>query len=174
MITYEPKSLRERPFIDSPIKGRSSQAAQIENRKIELNNHISDTYFFGWKLERLNNLLYKAKLEYQAGRYSQDAEEENPPIICLNKARDFVFALSAYDIKEPDIYITPQGHVMFEWLESKYNLFAVLIMSNGDLSYTGVYGYNNYSGIETFEERLPSEIKKGIERLYLTQRFGDF
>lgn len=66
----------------------------------------------------------------------------------------------------PELSVDPDGRVVFEWYRRPLRVFSVAIEKDGRLTYSGFFGVSQASGVESFENALPEEILRYIERVF--------
>ncbi len=66
----------------------------------------------------------------------------------------------------PELSVDPDGRVVFLWYKRPLREFAVAIEKNGQLTYSGLFGVSQISGVEYFGNTLPEEILHYIERVF--------
>lgn len=152
------------PIVFSQSSGMSKSANAVLDLSYELQTDFARDITFGdYYAKMLENLL-EVKAEHSVDNWDgYDAKAINDD--SYKNAWQFALSLPP-NLPTPEIYVEPDGEVVFEWYEDKRKVFSISIGPKNRFSYAGLYGANNTYGVEYFYDDVPDVILNNIYRLY--------
>lgn len=152
-----------------PIAGHgvSQEAISLRKQLAEIWSRFFEPVSLGQgRLDALNDL------EQTWSEYSQvdwDGYGSGPiQLESVLEGQRFLLALPV-NAPAPAVALDPDGEVEFEWYVSPTWLFSASIGGDSVIRYAGLFGRNEKSGKELFQDEVPEEILNNIRRLYQAQ-----
>lgn len=159
-IICAPKTLSFRA--SRPSLGISDDAKQLEaqERTIREGMFITNTLSNYGLQDELLDLFSKHSSDNWDGYRAKAVTYE-----ALAAAFNFLLMLPTL-VPTPELSVDPDGRVVFEWYRSPRRVFSVAVEKDGRLTYSGLFGASQASGVESFENALPEEILRYVERVF--------
>jgi hypothetical protein len=147
--------------------GSSESAKDLESKSEKIRSSFgSTTISFGDALTTILESLLKLRNEYSTKDWDgYGAEQINERSLII--AERFAMSLP-FEIPTPNLYVLPNGKIVFEWRKSKRQIFSVSIGDDNYLSYAGLFGTDTTYGTEYFDDKLPEIVVSNIYRVYST------
>jgi len=144
--------------------GVSESANALQRESYELQTDFARSITYGEHLAKILEGLFKAKYECSVENW----DGYNAKAINNNSFQNAIrFALSLpSNIPNPEIYVDPDGEVIFEWYEGRRQVFSISVGGKNELAYAGLYGASKTYGVEPFYDDIPERLLDNINRLY--------
>jgi hypothetical protein len=140
--------------------GVSPGAEVIERQARELQDISDQSVTIGEHLREIIKRLHVAARESRADNWdSYGAKAVDPR--SLFRAIRFAHLLTI-NVPIPDIYVDPNGEIVFEWYFGPRRVFNVTAAKNGELAYAGLFGVNKVCGVVQIDDELPETILDNI------------
>jgi hypothetical protein len=147
--------------------GVSPSAKAVERQTRELHDISDKSVTIGWHHREIVKRLHMAAIESRVDNwdsYGAKAINANSFFTAIWFAR-----LLTMSIPIPDIYVDPDGEIVFEWYLGPRRVFSVIARKNDELAYAGLFGINKVSGVEHIDDELPNTILDNISRVFSEQ-----
>lgn len=69
-------------------------------------------------------------------------------------------------IPSPEIDVTPQGKILFEWYRAPRKVLTMTIGPTGEMAYALLSGRSKRSGTDLIVDFLPKQVLNDLQRLY--------
>lgn len=139
--------------------GVSEEARQIQERTLEAVREIRPEGYWASIAELLD--LFET-----CGTPGWDGGDGAPVSArTFAHAREFLAALPAA-FPTPEVSLTEDGSVSFDWFPGPGVLFSVTVTETGKLFFAAVTPDGRSSGIQRFDGRLPEVISETLRRLF--------
>jgi hypothetical protein len=143
--------------------GVSPGAKVIERQARELQDISDQSITIGGRLREITRRLHVAARESRADNWdSYGAKAVDPR--SLFRAIRFAHLLTI-NVPIPDIYVDPNGEIVFEWYFGPRRVFNVTAAKNGELAYAGLFGVNKVCGVVQIDDELPETILDNVFRV---------
>jgi len=157
-------AIKRNPIFFLQSSGMSESANAVLDLFDELQPDFDRTITFGEPSAKIIENLLEVKSEHSVDNWDgYDAKAINDN--SYKNAWQFALSLPP-NLPIPEIYIEPDGEVVFEWYEDKRKVFSISIGSENKLAYAGLFGVNKTYGVEYFYDDVPDVILNNIYRLY--------
>ena len=144
--------------------GVSPGAEVIERQARELQDISDESVTIGGHLREIIKRLHVAARESRVDNWdSYGAKAVDPR--SLFRAIRFAHLLNI-NVPIPDIYVDPDGEIVFEWYLDPRRVFNVTARKNGELAYAGLFGVNKACGVVQIDDELPETILDNVFRVF--------
>lgn len=158
-------AIGNRSFLASYINRAVSEDAQaLATKERDIQAELSKSLTIGQHHIQMFRALYEA---YEGASddnwdgYGAKAIDRNAYI----EAMRFAMMLPQ-TITFPEIDVEPDGELVFEWYRAPRKVFSVIVTSNNEVIYSGLFGTGKVNGTEYFGDELPRTILDNLQRLF--------
>ena len=140
--------------------GVSPGAEVIERQARELQDISDQSVTIGGHLREIMKRLHGAARESSVDnwdRYGAKAVDPRSLFRAIRFAR-----MLTINVPTPDIYVDPEGEIVFEWYFGPRRVFNVTARKNGELAYAGLVGVNKACGVVQMDDELPEVILDNV------------
>ena len=135
-------------------RGISEEAGMLSKLINKLNDSFSETVVYSRDLfyTELDNVVREHAEDDWDGYGAKAAQ-----LLSCDNARHFINILpSAFNF--PEISVDPDGEISFEWYLAPRKQFSISFGSNGELTYSGLFGSRTTHGTEILVDEIPKII----------------
>jgi len=147
--------------------GVSPSAKAVGRQAKELQDISNQSVTIGWHhkemLKRLGVAIAKSS--------KSDWDSYGAKAVDLDSVHSAIWfaRLLPMHIPIPDIYVDPDGEIVFEWYLDPRRVFSITVTRNGELAYAGLFGVNKVYGVEYLDDELPEIVIDNIFRVFSKQ-----